>query len=234
MPDRDLFQSRSDANRNRQTHPRMPSAPLGSSGPAGAFPLSERIPDMDKSNEKCARLATMRICQSTHSPLPFGFGFSATRILDACQTATDTHQVKWRDLEVFIYTKSYAGYIDVIGVGVGADAWYVMFALQAFSDLCAIPLEELAPLQIVEHIAERFGLTITAGGKSAKFFLEHEFAIPRDIGAVMAKGGLFVIENLDDHPYTLSNAVARTATTISVAMAFCIDLARYGDWVKNR
>jgi len=176
----------------------------------------------------------MRIDQKIHLPPGLGFGFTASRILHACEKPTNTHLVRFSGHEIFIFTKAAHDSTDVVGVAVSKDPWEAMFAFQALPDLCERPLEAVAPLQIVELMAARFGLTMVIGGKSGKFFLMHEFPVPSNIGPQVHKGQLFDVENSDNHPWFLASAVSLGPSTVRVALAFCIDIERYGEWITSR
>jgi hypothetical protein len=109
-----------------------------------------------------------------------------------------------------------------------------MFALEAYPDLCDRPLEEFTPLEIVERLAQRFGLMVTIGDKTGRFFLEEEISLPSNPRERLYKFQLFELENLDNHPYVLPAAAAYEDPVARVALGFCIDLARYEDWINGR
>lgn len=200
----------------------------------GAF-LHLCVAHMDDSLDKRTRLANMVVSREIHLPPPLGLGFEpSSRILQACRTPTDTHQINWLDLDVRIYSRASGDHVDVVGVGESSDPWRTMFAFQVFSDLCKDSLDELTPLQIVEQMADRFGLTMSVGGKTGKFFLREELPIPTNIGTQISRVGLFHIDNSEDHPCFLVSAVNAGASTIRVAMAFCIDITKYGEWITSR
>jgi hypothetical protein len=181
------------------------------------------------------RLDTMQIYEPILRPPSLGgCNFPRTRILAACETPDRTQRISWNGLIVDIHAKACGGRLDVVGVAVTKEPWRVMFALEAYPDLCDRPLGELTPVQIVERLADRFGLMVTIGNRSGRFFLEEEIPLPGDSRKQWYRPQLFELENVENHPFVLPAAATREDLVARVALGFCIDLARYGDWINGR
>jgi hypothetical protein len=196
---------------------------------------------MEALRERQIQLARLKAADNVQRSLEEnGFGFPLERIRATVLEPDDTSVVRRHGRTIIeICAKHHRERTEIAGIGVGGDTWEAMFGLQAYPDLDEGPLEELTPLQIVERIAERFGLPMTIAGKSDKFFLEREFLVSKTPRPVVPYDWLITPHNPADRPYMLVKAakadcIEGKGVVALVLLAFCIDSLNYRRWVRNR
>jgi len=162
-----------------------------------------------------------------------GFGFPGARVYDVLRAPTEAHQIHWKELLTTIYTRKLPGFVDTVGVAVTEQdsATFASFAFRAFDDL-AKGFAELSPLEIVTAFAERFGLTISVGAKSGKFFLREQFPLPTIILPGVREGQIFAIEK-SQLPHVMGSCVRIDKPLVSIALAFCISTTAYQEWLDS-
>jgi hypothetical protein len=179
----------------------------------------------------------------TVAVLSGGFGFTANRIMAAIERPDrEPDRIAWGDWFVRVGAKASGNdaigeRTDVVGLALSGGVRQIVFAFEAFPDLCEAPIEGLHPLQIVEALAERFGFAMTIGGKTGttgKFFLKETITRPprRPRGRPI-RDYLDVKYPKDETPFIvrLDDADDRI---IQVTLAFCISQREYGRWVENQ
>jgi hypothetical protein len=179
------------------------------------------------------QLARLRVDAAIHSPPPDGLGFTGTQIGNTCEHHTDTSVFKWEYLQVLIFRRAFDSYSDIVGIGISADPWETVFGFRVFSDLCDKPLGELTPLQIVELMAERFGLPITVGDKTGKFFSKQEVEITKVGHPGSNTDQLIYVHNPSNRFYALTRAVEIKEDVVRIALLFAIDTLQYREWVYD-
>ena len=187
---------------------------------------------MDESIKE--QLDNLRVAQRFTQAPPYGLGFSATQIRNACESPTDTQLVRWDDLQVLIFARAFASHTDLVGIATSTDPWTTVFGFRVFPDLCETPLDELTPLQIVNLMADRFGLMMTIGDKSGRFFSEQEVDISTIARSGHASGKLVDVENPNERFYAATEAVEYRGNSVRIALAFTIDTMQYWQWASNR
>jgi hypothetical protein len=119
--------------------------------------------------------------------------------------------------------------IDLAAVQIEPAPRQVVFAFRAFPDLCATPLSELAPLGLVEKMADRFGLEFQLAGTKGRYFFEQWFGIPA--GVPLAQ--LIQVSNPKQHSFMQSFFLSPKPDAIGVFLAFCLDTTEYGQWLGS-
>jgi hypothetical protein len=179
-------------------------------------------------------LETVRVPEGIYLPPPQGFGFPAVLVYEVCGNPSSTHEIKWEDLNFSIFSKFSTGYVDVVGVQEQEGFKTVGFAFRVFPDFCETPLGELTPLMIVERMADRFGLTMMMGSVRGKFFLEREFPISGIPIPGSLEGPVIRVENPENRAYLGIFSMKFSPPTVRIALAFCLDIMKYWQWLKNR
>ena len=104
-------------------------------------------------------------------------------------------------------------------------------ALKVFPDLCS-DFGSKSPLEILEAIANRFGVVVRIGRKQATFFLEESVPVagPGDIevlGETTERARRNRIPQIycriDEGPPMMANC----------ALGFCVDVAKYKAWLRT-
>jgi len=180
------------------------------------------------------QLDNLKVSPSIDAPPPHGLGFTLGQIRYTCENHSDTQLIRWDELQVLIFAKAFGSHTDVVGIGISEDPWTAVFGFRVFPDLCEKPLAEFTPLQIVRLMAERFGLTITIGDKSGKFFSEQEVEISAVALSGFAPGPLVRVNNPDDRFYVLTHAIESKDHRVRIALAFSIDTMQYWQWANDR
>lgn len=193
---------------------------------------------MEDSGGRITQLANMKIDDKIESPIErSGFGFSRARILAVCEMPDSTSLVMLADLNVEICAKQIGDRVGLVGIAVSRDPWEALFGLVALPDLSRKPLARLTPLQILERIVKRFGLKMTIGGKSRRFFLKRVFRIPKPPGPAIPFDRLIRVHNMADRPF-VGGRLGRAdevdgGVTVQIALAFCIDTIKYLRWISD-
>ena len=179
-------------------------------------------------------LLNLDVSPEISEPMPIGLGFPRARILSIYDDRTDTEFVRWEDLEVVIVARAYNSFTEMAGIGISTDHCTAVFGFRVFPDLCEKPLSDFSPLQIVKLMAERFGLMMTIGDETGKFFSKQEVDISTAARAGFVPGQLIRVENPENRPYTLSHAVKYEGNLVQIALAFSLDTASYWQWISDR
>lgn len=165
---------------------------------------------------------------------PVGFGFPAYRAFEVCEAPSERHQIRWADMDATIFMKRYSDGADVVCVQRNESVNMFSFAYRVFDDLCEVPLSDLTPLAIVEKMAERFGLTMSIGGVSGRFFLKRDFELPTIIRPGMPEGQIIYVDHQGRGPGIIASTLRITPPHVRVALGFALDLSAYWNWVTNR
>jgi hypothetical protein len=202
---------------------------------AAAAPARISLPPDDSGTNEF--LESILIPQFIWDVPPAGVGFPAWRVFDTCVNFTAKGIVRWKNLEAVavIYVKTGREYADLVCLYDEKGKKEVQFAFRVFSDLCETPLADLAPLDIVERIAERFGLTMTIAGKSGKFFTGREWDAPGLVLPGISQQELIKVQ-ITNPTAVLSQRlwIKIDPPTVKIALAYCIDQSAYTSWLSNR
>jgi hypothetical protein len=183
--------------------------------------------------EKLAELESIFVPHFVHHEPPQGFGFPAIRAYEVCANPSSKHLITWEIFRIALYARRQKGFTDVVGIEESQGVKKLMFGLRAFPDLCKEPLEELSPVDIVQRIVDRFGLTVSVGGSHEKFFREQEIHVPTLMFPGVTPGHVISFANPRSHDSIPSFLVAVQPPVIRIAMAFALDLTEYWSWIKS-
>jgi hypothetical protein len=184
--------------------------------------------------EKRAWLETIRLPEYIDRPPPNGWGFPAFRAYEVCANPSNISQIKFRYIDFYIFAKNSDDYTDVVGVQSVEDYLMVSFAFRVLPDLNPSPLDALTPLEIVECMADRFGLNMAVGVNRGKFFLKRDFDLPAIITPGQAEGQVIAVDRPNDCPAQVAFILRIEPPMVRVALAFAIDLMRYWEWIGKR
>ena len=180
--------------------------------------------------EKRAELEAIRVPDLVQCSL----NFPAFRAYEVCGSPTQMHQLKWNGLLASIYTKMDDGYIDVVCVTEFENAKTVLFAFRVFPDLCETPINKLTPLEIVERMANKFGLMMFAGSHQGKFFMEQEFPLLPSNQADVIAGQIRHSDHPSGHTCMPAFFLRPSPPVFQVALGFVLDTTEYRRWITNR
>jgi hypothetical protein len=193
-------------------------------------------------DEACADvnnwLETISVPVYIHREIPNGYGFPTFRVFEVCASPTETVPItwsRWEDLKATIYVKSSTSYTDVVCLHDDGKEKenMVIFAFRVFPDLCDAPLAEMSPVDIVKRFADRFGVTISVGGQSAKFFWEQEIPRPTILLPGEAENTIFRLDSPKKTSLANGFLFRIDPSLVHIAMAFCIDTSAYLEWAKS-
>jgi hypothetical protein len=105
------------------------------------------------------------------------------------------------------------------------------FALKVFPDLCA-DFASKTPLEILEAIANRFGVIVRVGRKQAMFFREERIPAlgPGDIEVL---GESTERARLNRIPQIYCGVDEGSSPMANCALAFCLDVPKYKAWLRT-
>lgn len=161
-----------------------------------------------------------------------GFGMSSFRVLEACRKPTQIERVQKGDVLASLLVANNPGFSDVVGLGTFGSRNMAGFAFRVFDDLCETPLADMSPLDIVKAFADRFGLEMSVGRSCGKFILEANFDIPRILRPRTPEGHVISIEDHADH-FIVGSIFKLVPPKVDIALAFCIDTDKYGEWLAG-
>jgi hypothetical protein len=160
---------------------------------------------------------------------PPNFGFPEGRLQEVHQNPDQTHVLIWEGLEIRLFLKAATKFTDVVAVQWTPQPRMVSFAMRTFPSLCDTPLGDFTPLQLVERVAEKYGLEVTIAEKKGKFFLCEKLDMPKGVPGTQ----LTQVTNPNNHEFVQSFFIKVTPPVVSVALAFCLDTREYGNWLRN-
>jgi hypothetical protein len=142
-----------------------------------------------------------------------------------------TEDVAGEDNLTSLYAKNRPWGMELVAIEVQPAKRFVAFAFQVFNDLSDKPLDSLPLIEIVRMMAEKFGLNFAIGmSDTRRFFLNEKFAIPHGVSAPH----FIKVNNARNDPYQYSCSLkVGTDGMIHVGTAFCLNTAKYGQWVKS-
>ncbi|HVA50013.1 MAG TPA: hypothetical protein VNH11_26845 [Pirellulales bacterium] len=159
-----------------------------------------------------------------------GLGFPAFRVFEVCKKPSEIERVQRGEVLASILASHDTDFSEVVGVGSFDSKNLTCFAFRVFDDLCQTPLRQMTPLKIVQNLAERFGLEISIGGSCGKFILEKQFDIPRILRPRTPEGQVISVEDPAEH-FVLCTTFKLVPPKVEIALAFCIDTDKYGEWL---
>lgn len=161
-------------------------------------------------------------------PCPPNFGFWEARIRQVYEHPDRTHDIQSDDLHIRLYYKGADSVGDLLAVRLSPTPKTVVFAFRLFASLFREPLAEVALLDIVRQMAERFGLEMLIGEQLGRFFVSQSIPLPKYSGAELVQGN-----NPRNHSFMPATFIKVNPPNISVALAFCLDTTEYGKWLAS-
>jgi hypothetical protein len=183
--------------------------------------------------EKLAELESIFVPEFVHFGPPIGLGFPAIRAYEVCANPSSQHRINWKIFRVILYAKHQKGFTDVVGIDESNDFKKLIFAMRAFPDLCKESLDDLTPLEIVERLVDRFGLTVYVGNNHGKFFREEEIHVPKLLVPGVNLAHVISLGNPNIQQGFQSFLLAAQPPFVLIALAFCLDVTEYLSWIKR-
>ena len=144
------------------------------------------------------------------------------------------HVVRYEDLTQNLYLRRIAEanppYYLLVFASPIADGFRVMSAYVAFPSLCD-DLDTLSPLQILEKIAERFGVPFVIGGKRASFILQETVPITGPAGPSIIQVDTSGLGKALVVTHAVMKFEDKPTHQVKVALAFVLNMTSYHKWV---
>jgi transcriptional regulator with XRE-family HTH domain len=177
----------------------------------------------------------LRIGPPIYLEPPEGFGFPQFRVFEVLARPTDRAILKIDDFSAWIFAKTTADYADVVCIQDIDNGKHkiVAFAFRAFPDLCDVPLAELCSLDIVQKMADRFGLMMHIGREEGKFFLKADFEKPTIIIPGRDENSVLHFDLPPSKKAITGAALKVEGDRVKIALAFGIDPDAYQKWLET-
>lgn len=163
------------------------------------------------------------------------FGIRSSHVLDAVKSPNNVEVIKVNGLNLRVYLKHITLTRPPISLviieRVANETKTIDFALKAYANLTS-DIYVKTPLEIIELIAERFGLYIQIGQKRAKFIIHEKIPIDRAQEKIRVAEGA----NPKNHNFVQQfycKIEVGPPMVMNCALCYCLDIDDYVSWLKN-
>jgi len=179
---------------------------------------------------KTIKRGTVLVARNVAGPPPLGWGVSFSEIKQTLNKHEQSEEVAFDDVKVRLYLRHLTsdGGVDCYAlVPVRAGRSQVAdVAARIYPDLCD-DLDQRSPLDVLKQFVERFGVEFTIGGQTGTLFCRQTIEIDRrhaDRAIVLPT----------DRNTSLWYFGARRDDRLAIALAACVDVTAYTQWLAGR
>jgi hypothetical protein len=179
---------------------------------------------------KTAKQGNIYVARNVAGPPPYGWGVTFSEIKQSLNKFNQAERITHEGASVRLFwrqlTPTGGPACNALVFVAARRESVVDVALRIYPDLCD-DVESKKPLEIVRQFAERFGLEIQIGSKKARLFQRETIRLgPGQQSQPISVPG--------DRRGSLCFFGNRTEISCSVALAFCVDVAAYAEWLEGR